>query len=103
MTRSEATVLTRREKLTQMGALAVLLFLAAMALAGPGGMLAWGETLSVLDQRNAQIAQLTAERDELQNLVALLDPRHVDPDLAGELVRRDLNVAHPDEVVIELN
>jgi hypothetical protein len=27
----------------------------------------------------------------------------VDPDLATELVRRNLNVAHPDEYIIELD
>jgi hypothetical protein len=26
--------------------------------------------------------------------------RHVDPDLAGELLRKNLNVAHPDEVIM---
>ncbi|OYZ43953.1 MAG: septum formation initiator, partial [Novosphingobium sp. 16-62-11] len=28
------------------------------------------------------------------------DPRHADPDLVGELLRSNLNVAHPDELVI---
>jgi hypothetical protein len=30
----------------------------------------------------------------------LLDPRHADSDLAGELLRRNLNVVHPDEMVM---
>jgi hypothetical protein len=38
----------------------------------------------------------------LKNLVVLLDPDHVDPDLSTELVRRNLNVAHQDEYVLEL-
>lgn len=91
-----------REKLTQWGALAVLLLLGGLALAGPSGLLAWGENVALLEQRQARIAHLTAERDELKNRVALLDPDHVDPDLAGELLRRNLNVVHPDEVVLEL-
>lgn len=91
-----------REKRAQAGALAVLLLLGGLALAGPSGVLAWGENLAQLKQREAQISKLTAERDELRNRVALLDPRHVDPDLAGELVRKNLNVVHPDEVVLEL-
>ncbi len=65
-------------------------------------MLAWGENLSLLEKREGQISALKAERDELSNRVALLDPDHVDPDLAGELVRKNLNVVHPDEVVITL-
>jgi cell division protein FtsB len=96
------TIVTRREKLTRFGALGVLLVLGGLALAGPYGVLAWGENLALLDQREARIAALTAERNELENLVARLDPDHVDPDLATELVRKNLNVAHPDEYVIEL-
>jgi cell division protein FtsB len=100
------TVVTRREmvrdKLTRFGALAFLLLLGGLTLAGPYGVLAWGENISLLQQREARIAALKAERDELVNRVALLDPDHVDPDLATELVRRNLNVAHPDEYVIEL-
>ena len=43
-----------------------------------------------------------AERDDLRNRVTLLDPRHADPDLAGELLRSNLNVVHPDEMVMLL-
>jgi cell division protein FtsB len=98
MTR-DPRILTRSEKLQQLGALGFLLFLAGMALAGPSGILAWGENLSQLDQRNAQIARLTAQRNELSHRVALLDPKHADTDLAGELVRERLNVMRSDEVV----
>ena len=91
-----------REKLARFGALGFLLLLAALTLAGPYGLLSWGENITLLQQREARIAALQAERDELQNLVARLDPDHVDPDLATELVRRNLNVAHPDEYVLEL-
>ena len=91
-----------REKLTRFGALGFLLLLAGLALAGPYGLLSWGENMAVLDQRQDRIAALRAERAELQNLVTQLDPDHVDPDLATELVRRNLNVAHEDEYVLEL-
>ena len=91
-----------RERLARVGSLGVLLLLAGLALAGPYGLLSWGENLSMLDQRKDRIAALEAERDELQNLVTRLDPDRVDPDLATELVRRNLNVAHPDEYVLEI-
>ena len=91
-----------REKLTRFGALGFLLLLAGLALAGPYGLLSWGESMAALDQRQDRIAALRAERAELQNLVTQLDPDHVDPDLATELVRRNLNVAHEDEYVLEL-
>ena len=92
-----------REKLSRFGALGFLLVLAGLALAGPYGLLAWGENNALLKQRQDRIATLEAERAELSNLVTQLDPEHVDPDLANELVRRDLNVAHPDEYVLELD
>ena len=91
-----------REKLSRFGALAFLLVLAGLALAGPYGLLSWGENIALLEQRQDRIAALRAERDELENLVTQLDPDNVDPDLATELVRRNLNVAHPDEFVLEL-
>jgi cell division protein FtsB len=91
-----------REKLNRFGALGFLLALAGLALAGPYGLLSWGENIALLELRQDRIAALQAERDELQNLVTQLDPDHVDPDLATELVRRNLNVAHPDEYVLEL-
>ena len=92
-----------RGKLGQFGALGVLLLLGGLSLAGPYGLLAWGENASMLDKRQQQIAVLTAERDELRNRVELLDPEHVDSDMASELVRKDLNVARPDEYVIQLD
>ena len=91
-----------REKLGRFGALAVLLLLGGLALAGPYGLLSWGENVALLEKRQQQIAQLRADRDELQNLVERLNPDHVDPDLATELMRKNLNVAHPDEYVIEI-
>ena len=91
-----------RDKLSRLGALAFLLVLSGLALAGPYGLLSWGENIALLEQRQDRIATLQAERDVLKNSVALLDPDNVDPDLSTELVRRNMNVAHPDEYVLEL-
>lgn len=91
-----------RERVVNAAALLVLLALGALALMGPSGILAWGENVSQLEQHQARIAHLREERATLRNRVALLDPDNVDGDLASELVRRDLNVAHPDEYVVEL-
>ena len=92
-----------REKLVRLGALALLLVLGGLTLMGPYGVLSWGEDVAVLEKREHKIAELRARRDELQNLVERLNPEHVDPDLATELMRRKLNVAHPDEYVIEID
>ena len=91
-----------RDRLTRFGALGFLLVISGLALAGPYGLLSWGENIALLEQRQDRIAALQADRIELQNLVALLDPDHVDPDLSTELVRRNMNVAHEDEYVLEL-
>jgi cell division protein FtsB len=90
-----------RAQMKQGLALLGLLVLFAFAVAGPTGLLAWNENATALTERNAQIAMLTEQRDELEHRVQLLDYRGADPDLAGELVR-GLNVVHPDEVVITL-
>ena len=94
---------TKREKIIQVIALGWLLKLGTLALAGPYGMLAWGEKSALLEGRQADIAALQAERAVLENRVTLLDPDNVDPDFASELVRHNLNVAHRDEYVIDLN
>jgi len=87
---------------SQTFALVALLVLAGVAIAGPSGVLAWSENSRLLKERKVELAQLAARRDELRNRVDLLDPRHADPDLVGELLRKNLNVAHPDEYVIEI-
>lgn len=91
-----------REKFSQFGALAYLLLLGGLALAGPYGILSWSESKTALDKRQQQIAMLLKERDDLKNRVGLLDPKNADPDLSAELIRRDLNVARPDEYVLDL-
>lgn len=83
-------------------ALLALLLMGGFAIAGPSGLLAWSENLRLLDQRETRLAELTAERDMLRNKVELLDPENADPDMVGELLRSQLNVVHPDEVVIKL-
>lgn len=101
MRRKRQSLRLPRESLTRTLALLVLLVMGAVAIAGPSGVLAWSENARALDRNTAEIARLTAARDRLRNRVDLLDPRHADPDLVGELLRRDLNVAHPDEVILE--
>lgn len=102
MTRSTRNPAIPREKLVQFAALGWLLLLGGLAFAGPYGVLAWGEGLSLLDKREAQIAALEEETERLENLVVLLDPEEIDADLSTELLRRDLNVAHPDEYILDL-
>ena len=83
--------------------LCILLLLTAWGVMGPSGLVAWGENHQLLVQRHQQLAQLSAQRDELRNRVNLLDPSRADPDLAGELLRSNLNVIHPDEMVLQIH
>ncbi|MBA4354817.1 MAG: septum formation initiator, partial [Novosphingobium sp.] len=84
---SRRVTMLPKDSLTQSLALVALLVLGAIGVAGPSGLLAWGENARMLEQRQAEIVRLTAERDQLKNRVALLDPQHADPDLVGELLR----------------
>jgi cell division protein FtsB len=83
-------------------ALIFVAFFGGYALIGPNGALAWGEYSRQLKDRQAQLARVEKARSELANRVALLDPRHANRDLAEELVRRDLGLVQPGEVVIRL-
>ena len=102
MTHEGHRISLKRQQVAQGAALAILLIIGGLAIAGPSGLLAWSENLRLLDQRNAQLAELRHERNELDRLVKGLDPDRADPDLVGELIRENLNVIHPDEVVITL-
>ena len=92
-----------KDQIRQFLALGGLLTLTGFAIAGPTGLLSWSENATLLEQRQAQIQILTEQRDELRNRVAMLDPEGADPDLVGELLRKNLNVVHPDEVVITVD
>jgi cell division protein FtsB len=76
---------------------------AGHAVAGPNGILAWGGYHRALQERQADLAQLEAQRAQMRHRSALLDPRKADPDIADELVRKDLGLVRPDEVIIPLD
>lgn len=81
---------------------AVIGYFAYHALIGPTGLLAWGGYARERVQLEEKAAQLSAERARLEQRNQLLDPRKVDPDMADELVRRNLGLVRPDEIVIPL-
>ena len=76
---------------------------AGYAIAGPNGLLAWGGYHRDLEARKAELARLEAEKATLRHRSQLLDPRKADPDMADELVRRDLGLVRPDEVIVTLD
>ncbi|QJQ32804.1 septum formation initiator family protein [Sphingomonas lacunae] len=83
-----------------MFALAVIL---AWLLFGQTGIFAWNDYSRALNVRRAELAELKQEQARLINHQRLLDPKGVDPDLMDEQVRAELNLLHPDEIVVPLN
>ena len=94
--------LIRRSAMPALALIVVGTF-AGHAIAGPNGLLAWGGYHRALNDRKAELAQLEQERAQLRHRSALLDPRKADPDMADELVRKDLGLVRPDEVIVPLD
>ena len=82
--------------------LAVIGYFAFHAVAGNTGLVAWQGYKVEHAALEQQARVVAAQRQALERQTALLDPRHVDPDLADELVRKNLGVVRPDEVVVDL-
>lgn len=74
----------------------------AWLLFGSTGLFAWNDYNRALEHRRAELARLEREQRVLENHLRLLNPRHVDPDLVEERIRRDLNLLHPDDIVVPL-
>ena len=91
-----------RTALAPAAGLIVIAFFGGYALFGANGVLAWGDYSKRLTVRRAELGQIEVDRDRLAHRVALLDPRHADRDLADELVRRDMGVVRPDEIIMPL-
>ena len=102
MAKSKAFWINLRAAVAPAAALIIVAFFGGYALLGPNGALAWGDYSRQLEQRQAELARVEVARSELAKRVALLDPKHADRDLAEELVRRDLGLVQPGEVVIRL-
>ena len=83
--------------------LSAVAFFGYNAVFGPTGIVAAKEFKTEFAQKNVEYAALAKKRAELKNRVDLLDPkRGADPDMVDELVRKQLNVARPDEVIVPL-
>ena len=81
----------------------VIAFFGAYAVLGPNGVFAYGDYQRQLATREREYAALDHRRAVIRNRVALLDPDHATPDMVDEMTRRDLDVVHPDEVVVPTN
>ena len=94
--------LMKRAALPALGVLIIANFV-GYAVIGDNGILSWGDYRRAKAERAVQLSQLETERARLAQRARLLDPRNVDPDLADEMIRRDLGLVRPDEVIIEMD
>ncbi len=91
----------KRAALPALGTLIIANFV-GYAVVGSNGILSLGDYRRLKAERSVELAQLEEEKTRLAHRAELLDPRRADPDLADEMVRRELGVVRPDEVVISL-
>jgi cell division protein FtsB len=95
--------LKSRESLWGVGlAGCALVLIVGWLLFGTTGLFAWGDYSRSLNSRQAELTELRGELASLENRQRLLNPRAADPDLVDEIVRRDLNLLHPDDIVVPL-
>jgi cell division protein FtsB len=99
---SRSLGLIRRSAVPALALIVVGTF-AGHAIAGPNGILAWGGYHRALKERQAELAALEVQQVQLRHRSDLLDPRKADPDMADELIRKDLGLVRPDEVIIPLD
>jgi cell division protein FtsB len=82
--------------------LVVIAYFSFHAIVGNTGLLAWREYKAEHAALRVKAQALAAQRVALERQTALLNPRHVNPDFADELVRRNLGVVGRDEAVVDL-
>jgi cell division protein FtsB len=102
MAMGRSTVETiKRAALPALAILIIANFL-GYAIVGSNGVMSWGDYRRMKVEKQVELAQLNGERARLAQRSSLLDPRNTDPDMADEMVRRDLGLTRPDEVIIPL-
>jgi cell division protein FtsB len=99
---SNPVLVIRRAALPAIAVLIIANFL-GYAILGSNGILSWGDYRRLKAERGVELARLDAERARLAHRAELLDPRSADPDLAEEMVRSQLGLVRPDEVIIEID
>jgi cell division protein FtsB len=72
------------------------------AVVGANGILSWGDYRRQKETRLVELASLHQEQTKLAHRVRLLDPRNADPDYSEEMVRRQLGLIGPNEVIVQL-
>ena len=84
-------------------ALLVVSYFAGAALVGRNGLMSLAGYRAQKSAHEGELAALQERHRQLAHRAALLDPRHVDPDLADELTRRETGQIGPAEVILPTN
>jgi cell division protein FtsB len=79
---------------------ALIFYFGFQALTGDRGLLSINARAETLESKRAELAQLTAERDELEVRARLLRDEHLSADLLDERARSLLGFADPKDYVI---
>jgi cell division protein FtsB len=99
---SRSWLIVRRAVLPALAVLIIANFL-GYAVIGSNGVLSLGDYRRTKTERIGELARLEHERARLAHRAELLNPTRADPDLADEMVRGELGLVRPDEVVIPLD
>ncbi len=83
--------------------LLVLFYLGFHALSGERGLYAWFKESRRLEALKAELADIQAERAELDGRVRALSSNSLDLDMLDEQARKVLGYAAPDEVVVNIH
>jgi cell division protein FtsB len=80
--------------------IAVACYFAYHLVEGDRGLRAWFRVNQDLRAAKANLATVQAERAALDRRVNNMRPEHVDPDLLDEQVRKALDLAGPNDVIL---
>ena len=89
-----------RRFLLPLGSIAVLAYFGYHSFNGDYGIWSRDRMQREAIGLEAELAELRQQRAATELHVALLRPGSLDPDMIDERARRNLNVLHPDELVI---
>ena len=95
-------LIIRRAALPAIAVLVIANFL-FYAIVGSNGILSWGDYRRLKAERTVELAMLNEEKARLAHRAELLDPSKADPDLADEMIRGELGLVRPDEVIIQID
>jgi cell division protein FtsB len=89
-----------RRFLLPLGSIAVLAYFGYHSFNGDYGIWSRDRMQREAIGLEAELASLKVQHSELAQKAKLLRPESLDPDMIDERARRNLNVLHPDEIVI---